>query len=217
MQNHPKLIPGQFFHLYNRGINSCAIFREEENYAYFFKLYEKHVAPVVTTYAWALLPTHFHFLVWIQEGANPDRVLNPGLKARTHSSSNEGANPDRVSNPVRVDPSHHFSKLFNAYAQAFNKRFDRHGSLFERPFKRKPIDSPTQLRNTLIYIHNNPVHHGYCRHPAEYTWSSYNDYLIEYELPNHMHFLQQMFNNRDQFAYLHEHSTQKLAADDNID
>jgi len=196
MQSHPKLIPGQFFHLYNRGINSCAIFREEENYAYFFKLYEKHVAPVVTTYAWALLPTHFHFLVQVSDPDLTGFQNLSGLKKPFHQN---------------------ISNFLNAYAKAFNKRFDRHGSLFERPFKRKPIDSPTQLRNTLIYIHNNPVHHGYCRHPAEYTWSSYNDYLTEYELPDQMHFLQGMFNNRDQFVYLHEHSTQKLAADDNID
>ena len=25
----------------------------------------------------------------------------------------------------------------------------------------------------IIYIHNNPVHHGFCTHPVEYPWSSY--------------------------------------------
>ena len=57
MQDHPKLIPGRLYHIYNRGINSCAIFREEDNYRHFLWLYGKHVAPVVETYAWVLLPT----------------------------------------------------------------------------------------------------------------------------------------------------------------
>ena len=25
----------------------------------------------------------------------------------------------------------------------------------------------------MLYIHNNPVHHGFCEHPLEYPWSSY--------------------------------------------
>lgn len=195
MQDHPKLIPGQLFHIYNRGINSCAIFREEENYAYFLRLYEKHVAPVFTTYAWALLPTHFHMLVEVKELA---------------------ANPDSVQNPVRV-VSHQLSKLFNAYAQAFNKRFCRHGSLFERPFKRKLIQDDHQLINTLIYIHNNPVHHGYCKYPSEYGWSSYHDYISDNPAPPLIDFRQQFFDNIENFIYLHEQSAQKLDENDWID
>ena len=195
MQDHPKLIPGRLYHIYNRGINSCAIFREEDNYRHFLWLYEKHVAPVVETYAWALLPTHFHFLVQVRE-----------------------SNPDRVLNPVRVsDASHQLSVLFNAYAQALNKRVNRHGSLFERPFKRKPISSDNHMMNTLIYIHNNPVHHGYCRHPSEYGWSSYNNYFSENQDTKLIEFQQQYFEDRDNFVYLHEHALNKLEEDDLLD
>jgi putative transposase len=45
--------------------------------------------------------------------------------------------------------------------------------LFERPFKRKRIDEMDYLKNVILYIHNNPVHHGFCSHPVEYPWSSY--------------------------------------------
>jgi putative transposase len=29
------------------------------------------------------------------------------------------------------------------------------------------------LKRVVLYIHNNPVHHGFCEHPVEYPWSSY--------------------------------------------
>ncbi|HKK81941.1 MAG TPA: hypothetical protein VJ909_06825, partial [Prolixibacteraceae bacterium] len=29
------------------------------------------------------------------------------------------------------------------------------------------------LKRLIIYIHQNPVHHGFCEHPVEYGWSSY--------------------------------------------
>jgi REP element-mobilizing transposase RayT len=171
MQKIEPIVSGGFYHIYNRGINSCDLFTEPANYEYFLKLYDKYISSVAETYAWVLMKNHFHLLVRIKEEpdtvsllSNSDRVLNP---VRVTESPNH----------VRVDEacssSKQFSKLFNSYAQAFNKRNHRHGGLFERPFKRKLITNESYLRQVIQYIHNNPVHHGFCEHPNEYPWSSY--------------------------------------------
>ena len=70
-------------------------------------------------------------------------------------------------------PEAHFSHLFNAYAKYFNKKYERHGSLFEKNFKHKNIDNRKYFRQLVMYIHNNPVHHGFVKNPADYPWSSY--------------------------------------------
>jgi len=161
MQKFEQLTYGHFFHIYNRGINSCNIFADNENYEYFLDLYDKKISHVAETYAWALLPNHFHFLVRIKQKEKiPEVIYVP--------------NPDGAWSPVRVGtPAQQFSKLFNSYAQSINKRYHRHGGLFERPFKRKRIDNLVWLKRTILYIHNNPVHHGFCEHPLEYPWTSY--------------------------------------------
>ena len=161
MQEIEPLIYGNFYHIYNRGIDGCNLFRENENYEYFLDKYDQYISPVAETYAWVLMPNHFHFLV---------RVKEKGEIAVATST------PDRVSNPVRGKvgtPSKQFSNLFNSYAQALNKRIGRHGNLFERPFKRNLLANAEYLKNVILYIHNNPVHHGFCSHPMEYPWSSY--------------------------------------------
>jgi REP element-mobilizing transposase RayT len=136
---------GNFYHIYNRGINGCDIFKEVTNYEYFLRLYNKHIDPIADTYAWVLMGNHFHLLV---------RINDPNL--------------------TDLKPPHqHFSNLFNAYSKAFNKFNNRHGALFERAFKRKLVDNMDYLKKLVIYIHNNPVHHGFCEHPIEYPWSSY--------------------------------------------
>ena len=158
MQQIEPLIDGNYYHIYNRGIDSCNLFKEPDNFEYFLNLYDKYISPVADTFAWVLMPNHFHFLVRIKEESE--------LVAST---------PDRVSNPVRGETppaSLQFSKLFNSYAQAFNKRTGRHGSLFERPFKRKIIENEWYLKQVILYVHNNPVHHGFCSHPV-ISWSSY--------------------------------------------
>jgi hypothetical protein len=73
----------------------------------------------------------------------------------------------------KILPSQSFSNLFNAYTKAFNKSYNRHGALFERPFRRKQINFDPYLQNVIAYIHNNPVHHNICEHPIQYPWSSY--------------------------------------------
>src|SRR5665811_1583330 len=51
-------------------------------------------------------------------------------------------------------PHQYFSNLFNAYSKAVNKRFLRHGALFERPFKRKKINDVEYLKQAILYIHH---------------------------------------------------------------
>lgn len=73
-----------------------------------------------------------------------------------------------------------FSNMFNAYVKSFNKRYNRTGSLFENRFRRKEVSDKDYLRDVIVYIHNNPVKHNFCKHPIEYPWSSYDEYLTKY-------------------------------------
>ncbi|MCF8458174.1 MAG: hypothetical protein K9H62_19750 [Bacteroidales bacterium] len=170
MQKVEELIHGNYYHIYNRGINSCDLFREKENYEYFLWLYDRHILPLADTYAWVLMPNHFHFLVKIRDIDLSGLEAGRAIQTRTTDPDLSGLKKKLTG----LKPPHqYFSNLFNAYTKAVNKRYGRHGSLFERPFKRIKIDSIEYLKQALLYIHNNPVHHGFCQHPSEYPWSSY--------------------------------------------
>ena len=161
MQQIESLFPGKFYHIYNHAVGGRNLFREPDNYEYFLFLYDKYISPVADTYVWVLMPNHFHLLVRIKENNKDAAVLGPSNLTGLQNLS--GLKP----------PYQHFSNLFNAYTKALNKRFTCRGSLFERPFKRKLIHSMDYLKKAVQYIHDNPIHHGFCRHPLEYPWSSY--------------------------------------------
>jgi putative transposase len=149
---------GKYYHIFNKGINGCNIFIEPENYQYFIRLYEKYIDPVTETFAFCLLRNHFHYLIRIKEPQElTDNTLNEFYRGST-----ENYNPPRQ-----------FSHLFNAYAQAFNKRYERKGSLFVRPFRRKLVENEKYFRQLIFYIHYNPVHHGFTDSMIDYPWSSY--------------------------------------------
>jgi hypothetical protein len=60
MANEP-LQYGRFYHIYNRGNNGENLFVQQRNFPYFLQLYAKYIQPVAETYAYCLLPNHFHF------------------------------------------------------------------------------------------------------------------------------------------------------------
>lgn len=167
---------GKFYHIYNRGINGCKLFRENENYEHFLRLYDKYISVVADTFAWVLMGNHFHLLVRIKfekdisfMSPTPDGLRNT---SGTATNLSESCSPESFSEK-RYKPSNQFSHLFNAYTKAINKRYGRTGSLFEHPFKRKQITSNDQLKYLVYYIHHNPIHHGFCEHYLDYPWSSY--------------------------------------------
>lgn len=202
MQKTELLEHGKYYHIYNCGINGVDLFRIKEDYERFLRLYEKYILPVCETYAWVLMKNHFHFMVKIKDNivykySNDDEsfdkerfndikwetvdILSTNITRSSTSIGLKDASSrhhpkDLAKGGSKLIPEAHlhFSHLFNAYAKYFNTKYDRHGSLFERQFKRKKIDNIRYFQTVVIYIHQNPVHHGFCEHPLEYGWSSYH-------------------------------------------
>jgi REP element-mobilizing transposase RayT len=153
---------GGYYHIFNRGNNRETIFREQRNYFYFLKLYEKYIPLVADTFAHCLLPNHFHLLVRVKTG---EEIDPKGLKVK--------------------NPGQQFGNLFNAYTKAFNKVYQRTGSLFEKPFKRIEVTSDAYFRRLIAYIHQNPQRHGLIDNFQLWPYSSYQTILSH--KPTHIH------------------------------
>ena len=84
-------------------------------------------------------------------------------------------NPEGLNNSISTYLSQQFSNLFNGYTKAINKRYKRYGSLFAPRFKRKLVDSSEYLRQLIICIHTNPIHHRFASNPLDWEFSSYHE------------------------------------------
>ncbi|MFC4817287.1 transposase [Flavobacterium sp. GCM10023249] len=113
-------------------------------------------------------------------------------------------------------PSQSFSNLFNAYTKAYNKNSKRHGTLFERPFRRKQINNNRYLQNVITYIHNNPIHHNICDHPIQYPWSSYISCISEKPTKLKRKEIIQLFNDLENFEYAHQKKTDYLSIEQSL-
>lgn len=156
---------GQSYHIYNHANGTENIFREEENYRFFLQQYHKYLGQVVDTYAFCLMPNHFHLLVGVRDSSDLAGFKNlPGL-----SSTNLG----HASNNPAIKA---FSDFFNSYTKSFNRRFQRRGSLFVKHFKKIPILDEQQWQETFGYIHLNPMKHGFVERVEDWKWSSWHSY-----------------------------------------
>jgi putative transposase len=64
-------LEGNYYHIYNRGLNGEAIFIVEENYLYCLQLVKRNLTRYdVRLIAYCLMPNHYHFLLR-QESAIP--------------------------------------------------------------------------------------------------------------------------------------------------
>ncbi|MBS1271438.1 MAG: hypothetical protein MAGBODY4_00569 [Candidatus Marinimicrobia bacterium] len=159
---------GNFYHIYNRGNNGEVIFYDEEDYQRFLKKYIQYCYPALDTYAYCLMGNHFHLLVKVRtEGERRTLIAKDPFRGR---------DPERVHH---LTVSRQLSHLFNSHAQYINKNYERTGSLFEKPFKRKRIDHRNYLKNVIQYIHWNPQFHIAATDFAEYPYSSYQRYISD--------------------------------------
>jgi putative transposase len=167
------LLPGHWYHIYNRGINGERLFHESKNYPYFLGLMVRHLIGSVEVYAYCLLSNHFHLLI---------RILDE---------------PAKSAHQV-------FSNLFNSYAQSINKCYGRTGSLFERPFHRKKIDSEIYRAKVAAYIHHNPTHHRICDDFRDFPYSSYPSMLSTAETHLMRREVLDWFGGQDGFIEYHQ-------------
>jgi putative transposase len=69
--------------------------------------------------------------------------------------------------------------LLMSYAKAINKQYKRHGSLWQKRFRRIEQHDVAWQQKRLCYIHHNPIHHRYESEYDTWRYSSYKSYLSD--------------------------------------
>lgn len=173
-------VPGEFFHIYNRGNDKRQIFHDNSDYHHFLKLLylsnsEKNFVirdidtdvylvdrgkPIIGIGAHCAMPNHFHIFITPLEEKGLSKFMQ---------------------------------KLTTGLSMHYNNKYSRSGSLFEGKFKAEHAVDDVYLKYLFSYIHLNPIkllqsdwkETGIQNldqakdHLQKYYFSSYLDYLEE--------------------------------------
>jgi putative transposase len=172
------IVEGEFYHVYNRGVDKRTTFLDKADYERFLLLLflcndtlpvklrdigkesplrsflRTDREKIVDICAYCLMDNHFHLLVYEKQ--------QEGL-------------------------SMFMQKLLTAYTMYFNKRYERTGALFQGTYKTSHVDKDSYLSTVFRYIHFNPtklkVFEDIPEDPRdtidflrEYRYSSFSDY-----------------------------------------
>ena len=139
-------VPGEYYHIYNRGNSKQKIFHDKEDYIRFldllyisnsfrkFNVFDiRKVSNIfemkrdnlhVSIGAYVIMPNHFHIIITQTENGNVSKFMQ---------------------------------KLTTAYSMYYNKKYKRTGGLFEGKFKSIHIPDDRYLKYLFSYIHLNPI------------------------------------------------------------
>ena len=171
--NIQPLIPGSIYHIFNRAVGNEKLFHKEEDHFQWIEYLKKYLLPLCELYAYCLLPNHYHLLL----------RLNHDIPAICFSKA--------------------MSDAANSFCKWYNKKYNRKGSLFIRPFKRKLIEDDYQLAWTTWYIHRNPMHHGYCKDWSTWKFSSFQTFFSEKPTSLEKNFILDFFGNKEELLKQH--------------
>jgi putative transposase len=183
----------EYYHIYNHSNGNENLFQCTENYKFFLKKYAQFIHPICKTYAYCLMPNHFHLLIKTRDIEEVKLLLKNEIEI------------DVLSKVI----SKQFSNFFNSYTQAFNMIYNRRGSLFMKNFKRKQVVSESYFVNLIQYIHSNPIHHGFVQSIEEWDWSSYQSLLSDKKSLLEREIVLEWFDGRDGFLKFHQQMNNK--------
>lgn len=184
------LSPSVCYHIFNHANGFENIFLEDKNFWYFIEKYEEYICPIAETYAFCLMPNHFHLIIRIRKKevieelirkkkcfSDSSLLVDPHFPKVSFNFGKVAGGVDAKIEKTEIEKylSKQFSNLFSSYTQSFNKMYKRRGSLFIKNFKREAILDKEYFLNAIVYTHRNPIHHGFCKRFSDWSYSSYSE------------------------------------------
>lgn len=172
-RDYKNFAPGEYYHVYNRGVGKMNIFEDDQDYRVFLSRLRENLFPNDelislegavqgnkrnhTAYVrkslppnsfalicYCLMPNHFHLLIKQNEEVSITKLL---------------------------------SKICTSYSKYFNNKHERVGVLFQDRFKAERVSKNEYLLWLSVYIHLNPRVANLVKNDDSWKWSSCSEYL----------------------------------------
>lgn len=175
-----ELAVGEYYHLFNRGVNKQNIFldtRDRTRFLFNILYLQSTRSPLDAGTAVSYFLKHSVF----------------NLRPRTESKIIQNRFVELAAFVLMPNHFHllvlekeasgisrYMQKILNSYTKYFNIKYEKSGHLFQGPFKAVRVSSNEQLLYLSAYLHRNPRELKQWRGREDrYVWSSYPDLLYQ--------------------------------------
>ena len=173
-----KIAPGEYYHVFNRGMRKQVIFHDNNDWFRFLFLILYFQSPVTFTNIGRL-----------SKGLVQPSVLN--ISKEIINKIIEGRYVELASFCLMQNHFHlilkeekeggtaqYMQRVLNGYTKYYNTKYQKSGHLFQGPYKAVHIKNNTQLLHVSAYIHRNPREFtAWTNKEHQYVYSSYQDFI----------------------------------------
>ena len=139
---------GQTYHIYNKSTSGNRMFENEVDYIDFLEKWRKYFGHYLETFAFCLVPNHFHFLVQV-------KLVNNGLRKQIESEATKaGAAYISKQVPLSTFLSDQLRRFGSSVSLSHRAKHSRDGPLFVGKIKRIALKSDPHILYVLCYIHH---------------------------------------------------------------
>lgn len=210
-----KIVPNEYYHLYNRGIGKQDIFLDEMDWFRFLFLIlhmqSKIVFPQISRSV-----SRFSCAVKNRALDSSNATVQKIIKNRYIELNAFTLMPNHfhllTKESAENGISQYMHRVLTAYTKYFNTKYQKSGHLFQGPFQIVRVEDNEQLLHLSAYVHRNPHDIKEWRDREKlYPWSSYQDYIKENRWGNLLspRIILEQFDNANEYKYFTDTSGTK--------
>lgn len=152
MRRSQILATGEFYHVFNRSVGHEEIFTSQRNLNRIYNITDYYRYPQILRFSQFQLLSHENQINYLKKMKSKSPIVE--LLAFSFMPNHYHFLLQQLHDH---GISYFIANLQNSFAKYFNLKHNRHGSLFQSPFKAKRVSSNEEMLHVSRYIHLNPV------------------------------------------------------------
>ena len=172
--------PGEYYHIFNRGVNKQSIFLDDFDKVRFLFLVLFFQSSITFPQIGRVISSYVKHSVFDID----DAVIKEIVKSRFVEVTSFCLMPNHFHILLKeVEDggiARYMQRVLNSYSKYFNTKYKKSGHLFQGPYRVVHVQDDRQLMHLSAYIHKNPKKLVRSKNgEMTYKWSSYQDIAKE--------------------------------------
>ncbi len=208
-----KIAPGEYYHVFNRGMSKQTIFHDNRDRVRFLFLILYFQSPLILQNIGRSIKSFVQHSVF-----NIDQeIMQTIIKGRFVELTSFCLMPNHfhliIKEVEENGIARYMQRVLNSYTKYYNTKYKKSGHLFQGPYKAVHVKNNNQLLYLSSYVHRNPRElKDWFNKEDSYEWSSYRDFVKNNRFKKLLVFdiIQEQFKNKEEYDHFVKSSTAKL-------
>jgi len=172
------MAPGEYYHVFNRGVNKQLIFHDHTDRIRFLFIVLYFQSPVILQNISRSVQPFIKHSVFNLDKETEQEII----KSRFIELASFCLMPNHfhfiIKEVEENGIARYMQRVLNSYTKYYNTRYNKSGHLFQGPYKATHVGSNEQLLHLSSYVHRNPRElKEWFNKESNYQWSSYQDFV----------------------------------------